>query len=69
MLSFSFTAIAVGGLLIMGRKATRRSHTLRRKVERVGSQGIWKHALRLQKGRLANTFAGQTFLFGWVINC
>lgn len=53
----------------MGRKATRRSHTLRRKVERVGSQGIWKHALRLQKGRLANTFAGQTFLFGWVINC
>lgn len=28
------------------------------------SQGSWKHALRLQKGRLANTFAGQTFLFG-----
>lgn len=31
---------------------------------RKGSQGNWKHALRLQRGRLANTFAGQTCLFG-----
>lgn len=31
---------------------------------RKGSQASWKHALRLQEGRLANTFADQTFLFG-----
>lgn len=31
---------------------------------RKGSQGNWKHALGLQKGTLANTVAGQTFLFG-----
>lgn len=33
VLSFSFTGIAVGGLLIMERKATRQSHTIRQKGE------------------------------------
>lgn len=33
--SFSFTGIALEGLLIMGRKATRQSYTPRQKGERV----------------------------------
>ena len=60
MPGFSFTGIAVGGLLIMERKATRQSHTLRQKGE-LGSQSSWKHALILQKRKTCKYFCSSDF--------